>query len=472
MSALRRWAVVSRPRLLGPGLPTAVFASYYVNISGSSFELPTGQNSTMVDQKLTDEILNTVEAQFDKQISYTQDLIRFPSLRGQEHTAQDFIYDSLRERGYAMDRWVIDVADIEEHPGFSPVKVDYSNAINVVGTHRPQQETGRSLILNGHIDVVPEGPYEMWARHPFEPHIEGDWLYGRGAGDMKAGLAANIFAMDALRSLGCQPAGRVHLQSVTEEECTGNGALSCLARGYRADAAIIPEPEDNMLVRANVGVLWFRVHVKGAPVHVREAGSGANAIETCFPLMAALHRLERKWNEAKVGIPYFEDLDHPINFNVGKIIGGDWASSVPAWCSFDCRISIFPGWNAAEKAAEVERCVQAAAMDVPFLSNNPPEVEWNGFFAEGYVLPEGSEAESALAKAHMKSFGRELESFVTPGYLDGRVFVLYDDCPCMVYGPYADDIHGFDERVSLSSVKRVTGTIALFIAEWCGLEPC
>ncbi len=424
----------------------------------------------MFDEKLSSEILAAVDAGFDAQVSYTRDLVRFPSLRGQEHTAQDFVFESLKGRGLAMDRWAIDVSDIDRHPGFSPVKVNYANAINVVGTHRPREEKGRSLILNGHIDVVPEGPRDMWSRHPFDPHVEGDWMYGRGSGDMKAGLAANIFALDALRSLGYQPAARVHVQSVTEEECTGNGALSCLVRGYRADAAIITEPEDDKLVRANVGVLWFKVHVRGMPVHVREAGTGANAIEASFPLMEALRRLEEKWNQEKAGRTYFEELDHPINFNVGKIEGGDWASSVPAWCSFDCRISIYPGWSPAEKTVEIEACVAEAARESSYLANNLPEVEWNGFFAEGYELEEGSDAELALCRAHAKSYGKSLESFATPGYLDGRVFVLYGDCPCLVYGPYSENIHGFDERVSLSSLKRVTGTIALFIADWCGLE--
>ena len=424
----------------------------------------------MLDRVLADEILAAIDEGFDKQIDFTRQLVRFPSLRGQEHTAQDFLFDAMRERGLAMDRWAIDVADIERHPGFSPVKVDYTNAINVVGTHRPKETTGRSLILNGHVDVVPEGPYDMWLHNPFDPHIEGDWLYGRGAGDMKAGLVANIFALDALYALGLQPAARVHVQSVTEEECTGNGALSCLVRGYRAEAAIIPEPEDDKLVRANVGVLWFRVHVRGMPVHVREAGAGANAIEACFPLVAALRALEAEWNEAKAGMRYFSEEEHPINFNVGKIVGGDWASSVPAWCSFDCRMAIYPGWNPAEKAREIEMHLRAAAAKTPFLANNPPDVEWNGFFAEGYVLEEGSDAEQTLVRAHAKSYGQSLESFVTPGYLDGRVFVLYGDCPCLVYGPYSQNIHGFDERVSLSSIKRVTGSIALFIAEWCGVE--
>ena len=144
---------------------------------------------------------------------------------------------------------------------------------------------------------------------------------------------------------------------------------------------------------------------------------------------------------------------------------------MPAWCTFDCRIAIFPGTDPRDAAREIEDAIGAAAHDTPFLANNPPEVEFNGFFAEGYVLDEGSDAEQTLAHAHIRAFGTSLQSFVTPGYLDGRVFVLYDDCPCLVYGPRSENIHAFDKRVSLASVKRVTGTIALFIAEWCGLEP-
>jgi acetylornithine deacetylase len=429
---------------------------------------PSGDDAR--DDALASAILESVEAGFDDQIAFIQELVRHPSLRGQEHTAQAFVYRALKERGYGMDRFAIEIGAIESHPGFSPVTVSYENAINVVGSHHPKEEKGRSLILNGHIDVVPTGPAAMWSNPPFEPRIEGGWLYGRGGGDMKAGLAANIFALDALKRLGYQPAATLYLQSVTEEECTGNGALACLLRGYKAEAAIIPEPEDEKLVRANAGVIWFRVHVKGQAVHVREAGTGANAIEAAYRLIAALRELEAAWNTQKSDHRHFEELDHPINFNVGKITGGDWASSVPAWCSFDMRVAIYPGVEPKDAAREIEDCLRRASRDDPFLANNPPEVEYNGFFAKGYVLEEGSEAEKTLSRAHGRSLGKSLEAFVTPGYLDGRVFVLYDDCPCLVYGPFTENIHGFDERVSLESIKRVTGTIALFIAEWCGLE--
>ena len=163
----------------------------------------------------------------------------------------------------------------------------------MVGSYRTESPKGHSLILNGHIDVVPAGPVEMWTTPPFEPRREGNWLYGRGAADMKGGLVSCLAALDALARVGYRPAADLFVQSVIEEECTGNGALACLARGYRAAAALIPEPVWEKLVRAQVGVLWFQVKVRGMPVHVREAGNGANAIEAAFGLMRALHRLEQ-----------------------------------------------------------------------------------------------------------------------------------------------------------------------------------
>ena len=145
------------------------------------------------------------------------------------------------------------------------------------------------------------------------------------------------------KRIGLQPAATVYVQSVVEEESTGNGALMTHLRGYRADAVLIPEPEEEKLVRANTGVLWFQVEVRGMPVHVREMGAGANAIDAAYRVIGELRKLEAEWNADKAGREHFENEEHPINLNIGKIDGGDWASSVPGWCRLDCRIAIYPG---------------------------------------------------------------------------------------------------------------------------------
>jgi acetylornithine deacetylase len=187
-------------------------------------------------------------------------------------------------------------------------------------------------------------------------------------------------------------------------------------------------------------------------------------------MIKALRKLEEAWNVEKTNFKYYKDTEHPINFNVGKIKGGDWASSVPSWCEFDCRIAIFPDWDPKEKSLEIENCIREASLNDAFLSNNPPQIEWNGFFAKGYVLEEGTEAEKVLGESHFLAYEGDMKSFISPAYLDARVFMVYGDCPCLVYGPYSENIHGFDERVSLNSVRKITKTIALFIADWCKLE--
>ncbi len=423
----------------------------------------------MLAADLSGKLLKAVDAGFDAQVAFLADLTRFPSTRGQEAPAQDFMAAAMAKRGLVVDRWKVAVDDIRHLPGFSPVAVSYDNAWNVVGTHRPRQATGRSLILNGHIDVVPTGPVDMWADPPFVPRIADGWMYGRGAGDMKAGLAANLFALDALARAGLAPAADVHVQSVIEEECTGNGALACLQRGYRAEAALITEPSGGTLGAAQVGVMWFQVKVRGKPVHVAVAGSGANAIEACFPIIAELHRLEHRWNEVKH--PAFAGHAHPINFVVSKIEGGDWTSSVPSWCTFDMRIGLYPGQDLAEVRSEVEATVAVAARADAFLSSNPPQVVYHGFQAEGYVLPQGSDAQGLLERCHESITGKVLGQRAGTGTTDARFYGLYAGIPALVYGPAAENIHAFDERVDLESMRRVTQTLALFIAEWCGVEP-
>ena len=426
---------------------------------------------TLLDSETQTAIMKAVDTGFDEQIDFTSELVKFPSVRGAEQTAQDFMARELGARGYGVDRWKVELDDIAHLPGFSPVHTNYDNAYNTVGTHRAENKSGHSLILNGHIDVVPVGPLDMWARPPFDPYVEGDWLYGRGSGDMKAGIAECVYALDALKRLGYVPAADVHIQSVIEEECTGNGALACLARGYRAEAALIPEPLGEQLIRAQIGVIWFQVELRGRPVHVLQAGSGANAIESAFPIIQALHGLEHDWNSAERRHPVYKDVDHPLNMNVGRIAGGDWPSSVPAWCTFDVRLAIFPDQDIDEARREIEDCIRGAAQGDRFLANNPPEVTYHGFLAEGYVLKDADEAEAVLNRAHKVAYGEDLTEIATTATTDARFFGLYADTPGLVYGPLAENIHGFDERVSLTSVRRNTHAMALFIAEWCGLAP-
>jgi acetylornithine deacetylase len=381
------------------------------------------------------------------------------------------IGDLLRRRGYEVDDWHIDVEDLKDLRGYGPIEHDFSKARTVVGTYRPSRASGRSLILQGHCDVVPAGPLDMWETPPFSPTIKGERMYGRGACDMKSGTIAALYALDAIKSAGLAPTGRIHFESVIEEESTGVGALSTLQRGYRADCCFIPEPTGGRMVRSQVGVIWFRLKVRGHPVHVFEAGSGSNAITAAFHLVQALQELETEWNRRAMADKHFKAVEHPINFNPGIIKGGDWASSVPAWCDVDCRIAVLPGWSIKDCQQEIEACISAASRDHRFLSNNPPQVQWSGFLSEGYELIDSAEQEAAFSKAFAATYGGQVADLSFTALTDTRFYGLNYGIPSLCFGASGGAMHGFNEYVDLPSLRQTTKAIALFVTEWCGAEP-
>jgi acetylornithine deacetylase len=421
------------------------------------------------------EILAAVAAQRDEAVAFLQDLVREPSLLGHEASAQALMKRRFASLGLDVRELIIDEALLREHPGYSPSIVSYDGRRNVIGVHEPkapktgQPVRGRSLIINGHIDVVPVGAERLWTRPPFEPWIDGDRLHGRGANDMKAGIVAYTMAMQTLRRLGVEPAARVTLQSVIEEECTGNGALACLVAGYTADAAIIPEPSDELL-SAQLGVMWLTLDVYGVPVHAAVAQTGTGAIEFAQYLVAELRRLEARWNEPRHRHPMYCQHDHPINFNLGRIEGGEWSSSVSTHCRVDLRLGFYPGVKPAEVRALVEALIREAHAAHAAHASVKVEVSYHGFQAEGLVVDLQQPALQALMQAHRDITGRPATARASTATTDVRFFHLYGQIPCTCYGPRGANIHGVDEWVSIESMLQVTAVLALFIARWCGVQ--
>jgi len=422
------------------------------------------------DPALESDILAAVENLQRDMVELATTLVRFPSLNGDEAGAQDFMEGMFRGMGLATERFEVRDADLKNLPGYSPSVGKWERHDNVVACHRPGDARGRSLILNGHIDVVPIGAEELWSRPPFDPTVRDGRLYGRGSGDMKAGIAAYVTAFRALKSIGLQPAAPVFMQSVVEEECTGNGALACLHRGYKADGAIIPEPFAHSILTAQVGVMWLSVEVFGKPAHVLNAAQGINAIEAAFALWRGLQTLEAEWNKPGNRHPAFAHLDHPVRFNLGKINGGEWASSVPTRCVMELRCGFYPGVPAAQARAAIEaRLVETLKRD-PGLAGITHRVHYAGFQAEGFVLDGSAPLLTALAAAHLQVMNTNAERFASSATTDARAFNLYGSIPATCYGPEAQNIHGIDESVSIESTLRVAQVLALFMARWCGLE--
>jgi acetylornithine deacetylase len=416
------------------------------------------------------EIIAAVENLQGDMVELATTLVRFPSLNGAEAGAQDFMEGLFRGMGLATERFEVRDADLKNLPGYSPSVGQWERHDNVVAIHHPRIAGGRSLILNGHIDVVPIGAEELWSRPPFDPVVRNGRLYGRGNGDMKAGIAAYVTAFRALKSIGLQPAAPVFMQSVVEEECTGNGALACLHRGYKADAAIIPEPFGHSILKAQVGVMWLSVEVFGKPAHVLNAAQGINAIEAAFALWRGLQSLEAQWNKPGNRHPAFAHLEHPIRFNLGRINGGEWASSVPTRCVMELRCGFYPGVAAAQARAAIETHLADAIKRDPVLAGITHRVRYAGFQAEGFVLDGAAPLLIALAAAHSQVMNKDADWFASSATTDARAFNLYGSTPATCYGPEAQNIHGIDESVSIESTLRVAQVLALFMARWCGVE--
>lgn len=431
--------------------------------------LPTLE-TRLPDAGLRATILDAVEALRETAVADLSRLVACPSELGQEQPAQDLMAETFAGLDLAVDRFPIDEDALRPLPGYSPGLVPTHGRDNVVGLHRPRQARGRSLILNGHIDVVPTGPAELWTDPPFAPVVRDGRLFGRGAGDMKAGIIAYVTAFRALRALGKQPAAPVVLQSVVEEECTGNGALACLHRGYRADAAIIPEPFNHTLMTAQLGVLWARLVVTGKPAHALDTSAGCNAIDAAVRLVDHLRALEEAWNAPGARHPAYADHAHPVNFNLGGIQGGEWGSSVPTRCVVDLRVGFYPSTRPAEVRAALTGAVAEARAADPLLAKAQVDVEWRGFQAEGCAIERDQPLFHLLADSHRAVRGDEPRDIAVTCTTDARFFNLYGDTPATCYGPQADNIHGIDESVSLDSMMDVAGVLALFMAGWCGLE--
>lgn len=415
------------------------------------------------------KIIDTVEHLKDDIIDLTCALVSEKSVLGNEAGAVNLMKNKLAALGFSPVKIPIDPDRLKDHPGFAPVPWDYNDKNNVAAVVKPEKNTGKSLLFNGHLDVVSADPVEFWNQDPYIPQVRDNWIYGRGSGDMKSGVAAMTYAVHAIQKAGFQLTAPVTIEAVIEEECCGNGALACINEGYDADAVLIPEPFGPTIQTCQVGVLWFKVKVKGKPVHVLEAGAGSNAIEKLFPLIQALREFEVRINRENIHEQY-RSIDHPLNLNIGIIQGGEWTSTVPATGEFQARLSYFPGTGYKDICQKIKTVIQDAARQDPWLKDNPPEIEFFGFRSDGHCVSRDLPALSLLNDCHKVFAKHDAKSYISTCTTDLRAFHFFGRAQATCFGPVAENIHGANERVNIDSIIHVAKTYALFAARWCGIS--
>ena len=418
-------------------------------------------------------MLAEVEASVPDLVGLLVDLVRTPSVGGSdaEHEIQDRLRGELLEDGFEVDHWRLSLDELFAEPDFPGVEVERSEAWGLVGRLPGSGGEGRSLMLNGHVDVVPAGDLATWtAVDPFSGRIERDTLYGRGACDMKAGLVASLFAARALRRAGAPMQGDLLVACVPGEEDGGLGTYAMLKRGWRADLCVIPEPTSLDLVPANAGALTFRLRVQGRATHASRRLEGVSAIEKFLPVWHALDRLERKRNLSPDPLMARWPIANPLS--IGRISAGNWASTVPDLLVAEGRLGVAMDEPVEQARVGLEEAVANACHGDPWLREHPVTVEWwGGQFAPGR-LKAGSDLLDLVGRAHLAAGGRRQETWAAPYGSDLRLLNGLGDVPTLHYGPGDSSLaHAADESVPLAEVVQATRTLALLALAVCGAEP-
>ena len=344
----------------------------------------------------------------------------------------------------------------------------------------PAAGPSRSLLLTGHIDAVDVEPREQWDSDPFVLTERDGLLFGRGANDMKGGLAALVVALEALRDAGVTLAGEIVFAAVTDEESSGMGSWSVVQRfaerGLRPQAGLCAEPTGFEAWVACRGILKPRLTIPGRAGHSQQpqpdwrAGGAVNAIEKLVPVLREVGRINDDWRARP-------DQRHPF-LAPGDIVpvlvdGGTWDVTYPAFCHLTLDCHYLPRqWQATQGAdlvkAEIRERIDAAAATDDWLAEHPIGWQW-----EWEVPPAEIAADHPLVTTVLES-AAALARPSRPGGLnswhDAATFTLHGGFPTFSYGPGGmDTAHAVNECVALDDLVDLAAIVAVAATRWCGV---
>jgi acetylornithine deacetylase len=440
-------------------------------MSAQNFPLPA---------ELVKRVVKAVDDSSEELIGLLQDLVRIPSENpkltgvedGGEGKIQDRVAKSLVAIGASLDRWDV-----------LPGRPDLVGTLKGTGG-------GRSLAVNGHIDTVPAGDPADWPCDPFGAEVKDGLLWGRGANDMKGGVASMIHAATIVNRLGIKLKGDLFIETVIDEETGGPGTRATVERGYRPDFAIVTEPTNCDIYPVEGGLEWLRVTVTGRSghsavryksVHAGGQGTAVNAIEKTFYILRAVQELERAWAVRKV---------HPLmpkgitTINPGNIAGGSGGgkdgmpnvmtavSTMADYCSLELSLKYLPSEKMHEVRAEFEEYIHRVCQADDWLRENPPTIEWG---LRGVAFPPADTSPDHPGVQTLLSCVEQLaEKPVTVGGFVAVADIAWlaeAGIPCTLFGPGgASSAHSSEERIEIDQLILGTKMLALTMIAWCGYE--
>ena len=413
------------------------------------------------------QIDSAVDAAWEEIVSFIQTSVQSPSLANNEGPVQELVQNKLDSLGLITRRIPVIFDAIKDHPAFCDDGFSPNTRVNVIGQWN-NDGGGKSLILNGHVDVVPTGPEELWHESPWSGSIKNGKIYGRGSTDMKGGLSAAIFAVQILQKIGFKPNGNVMVQSVVGEESGGCGTLTNIVKEYSADAAVILEPTSLKISPIQSGALTFRLKIQGKATHAAMRWDGVSAIEKFNLIHQSILEFEKERHQS-FDIKYYESKDRVAPINIGTIKGGEWHSTVPETVVAEGRLGVFPGESAQDARDTFETHLQTISETDDWLKENIPTVEWfEGQFESGQTETNHPLIQSLSDCYHQTTGDVPIIEGVTYGS-DLRLFTNHAHIPAVLFGP--GDVrlaHAANEYVEIDEVITTVKIIANMIVAWCG----
>ena len=413
------------------------------------------------------KLTSALEASQEDLVNFIRTLVQCPSLANDEGPVQDIIQDKLKSLGLDTEKIIVKFDKLKDHPAFCDDGFSPDSRVNILGQWCNDGD-GRSLILNGHVDVVPPGPENLWNKSPWSGYIKNGRIYGRGSCDMKAGLSAGIFAVQILQSIGFKPHGNIIIQSVVGEESGGCGTLTNIIKGYSANAAVLLEPTSLKVCPIQSGALTFRLTVPGRATHAATRWDGVSAIEKFNLIQQSILKFEKERHDS-FNAPYFESKDRVAPINIGTIKGGEWHSTVPESVVVEGRFGVFPSETTSNARDAFEDHISKISNNDPWLKEHPPVIEWfEGQFESGQTDLDDPIIQT-LIDAIVRSTGdAPIIEGVTYGS-DLRLFTNHAHIPAVLFGP--GDLrlaHAANEYVEIDEVLKTIKIIANMIVDWCG----
>jgi len=416
--------------------------------------------------RIEDKVLRTVEQNREEIISFLREMVKIPSISGsrKEKQIQELIAERLSAMNLKIDMWEPDPDELKAHNEHGPLDLDYRHRPNLVGISKGTGG-GRSLILNGHIDVVPVEPLERWRKNPWGGQIEDGKMYGRGTADMKGGVAAMIMALHCVKDAGVRLKGNVIIESVVDEERFGNGSLACALRGYKADAGVVTEPTGISICPAHGGFTGFSIKVQGRPAHPSKPAEGVNAIEKAIELYNLLMDFNSIRNETKKH-PLFAKQKGIGYVSVRQFEGDQEDATIKGSARY------LPGEERDKVRQEIEKFIMKANELDPWLKTHPPCLEWISTVGMGpSEVPVNHPVVKELQSAYQYAMKKQAKIDGASYGADARFLNLYAGTPTLIFGP--GDIaqaHSLDEFTSIDEVIAATKVLALLILNWCKYE--